>query len=60
MAGLEELHELVEAELEGFLLHAAFDGLFGEEAFFVLQVEDALFDGLGDGELVDDYVDGLG
>jgi hypothetical protein len=37
----------------------AFDGRFGELPFFLLQGEDAGFDGAGDGEFVDDDVGGL-
>ena len=61
---LEELEHLLEAEAHVLLLTAgaggALDGLLGEEALAVLEVEDALLDGGGDGELVDDDVDCLG
>lgn len=60
MDGLEQLNDFVEAELESALPGASFDGLLGEEALLFLQLEDAFFDGVGDGELVDDDVDGLG
>lgn len=56
---LKQIDDLVEAELEGLLAHATLDSLFGEFAFLLLQFEDALLDCLGDGELVDDYVDRL-
>ena len=60
MGRLEEVDDLVEAELEGVLLHTAFDGLLCQLALLVLQVHDLLFDGVGDGEAVDCHVDGLG
>lgn len=60
LARLEQIHEFVEAELEAALLHAAFYGLLSEEALLVLEFEDALLDGIGDGEFVDCHVDCLG
>lgn len=60
LARLEQIHEFVEAELEAALLHATLNGLLGEEAFLVLEFEDTLLDGVGDGEFVDCYVDCLG
>ncbi|TFB07735.1 hypothetical protein CCMA1212_000512 [Trichoderma ghanense] len=56
----KQVNDFVEPELERALLGAPLDCLLGEEALLVLQVEDAFFHGLLDGELVDDYVDGLG
>lgn len=58
-ARLEEVDELIEAKLEGALLHAALDSLLGEKALLVLEVEDTLFDRFGDSEFVDDDIDGL-
>lgn len=58
-AGLEHVDNLAEAELERALLGARVNGLLGEQALLVLQVNDALLDRLGDGELVDDNVHGL-
>lgn len=58
--GLEQVDDLVEAELDGPLPGASLDGLLGEEALLFLQREDTFFDGVGDGELVDDDIDGLG
>lgn len=57
---LEQINDFVDAQLERALFGAAFDGLLGEEALLFLQGEDTVFDGVGDGELVDDDVDGLG
>lgn len=59
-AAAEEVHNLVEAELEELLLGAAFDGRLGKQALLLLQVKDALLDRLFDCEFVDDHVDGLG
>lgn len=56
---LEELNNLVETELEGSLLHAALDSLFSEETLLLLKVDDALFDGILRGDLVDYHVHGL-
>lgn len=33
--------------------------MHGQKTFLFLEFEDTLFDGVGDGEFVDDYVDGL-
>lgn len=60
MNGLEQLDDFVEAELESALTRGSFDGLLGEEALLFLELENTFFDGVGDGELVDDDVDGLG
>lgn len=60
MDGLEQLNDFVEAELESALTGGPFDGLLGEEALLFLKLENTFFDGVGDGELVDDDVDGLG
>lgn len=60
MDGLEQLDDFVEAKLESALTGGSFDGLLGEEAFLFLELENTFFDGVGDGELVDDDVDGLG
>ena len=52
----EEIQDIFHAELaDGF----AFDGGLGQGAFFVLEGEDALFDGVGDGEFVDGDIHGL-
>lgn len=58
-AGLEHVDDFVEAELERALLGARVNGLLREEALLLLQVDDALLDRVGDGELVDDDVDRL-
>ena len=58
-AWLEQGNDLVEAKLEALLAHATLDGLLSKETLLLLQVEDTLLDRLGDGELVDDDVDGL-
>lgn len=58
-AGLEEVNELIETQLECALLGARVNGLLGELALLVLKVDDALFDCVCDGELVDDHVYGL-
>lgn len=58
--GFEQLDDFVEAELESALSGRSFDGLLGEEALLFLELENTFFDGVGDGELVDDDVDGLG
>jgi hypothetical protein len=57
--GSEQINDFVDAQLESALFSAAFDGLLGEEALLFLECEDTFFDGLCDGELVDDDVDGL-
>lgn len=56
---LEQINDFVDAQLERALPGAAFDGLLGEEAFLLLEGEDTVFDGVSDGEFVDDNVDGL-
>ncbi len=58
-AGLEHVDDLVEAELERALLGARVNGLLREQALLLLQVNDALLDRVGDGELVDDNIHGL-
>lgn len=60
MNRLEQIDDFVDAQFERALLGAAFDSLLGEEALLLLEGEDTVFDGVGDGELVDDDVDGLG
>lgn len=49
---------LLHAQLAGTAL-SALDGLVGELTLLFLQVENALFDRVGDGDFVDDDVDGL-
>lgn len=56
----EELHDLLHAQLARAAVLTAFDGLVGELALLFLQLEDALFDGVGDGDFVDYDVDFLG
>lgn len=56
----EELHDLLHAQLASAAVLAALDGLVGELALLLLQLEDALFDGVGDGDFVDYDVDFLG
>ena len=60
-AGLEEVDNVLEGELEALaaVLGAALDGLLGEQALLVLQVDDALLDCVGDCEPVNGDVDGL-
>lgn len=55
----EQLQDLLHAELACAAL-AALDGLVGELAFLFLEIEDPLFDGVFDGDFVDDYVGFLG
>lgn len=59
MDRLEQVNDFVDAQLERALSGAAFDGLLGEEALLLLEGEDTVFDGVSDGELVDDDVNGL-
>ena len=56
----KQINDFVEPQLQRALFGTSLNGLLGEEPLLVLQVEDAFFHGLLDGELVDDYVDGLG
>ena len=52
----EEVQDILQAQLRnGF----AFDGGLGQLALFLLEVEDALFDAVGDSYLVNHHVDGL-
>lgn len=55
----EQIHDLLEAELERVLLHASLDGRLREQTLLLLQLEDTLLYRLLDGELVDDDVDCL-
>lgn len=55
----EELHDLLHAQLARAAVLAALDGLVGELALLFLQLENALFDGVGDGDFVDYDVDFL-
>jgi hypothetical protein len=49
----EKLQDLLHAQLARAAVFAALDGLVGELALLLLQLEDALFDRVGDGDLVD-------
>ena len=53
---LEQVEDILHAEFRDRL---SLDGRGGEGAFLLLQVEDALLDAAGDGDFVDDDVDGL-
>lgn len=53
----EEVHDLLEAELQDVLLHASLNSRLREKALLLLQGEDTLFNGLLDGDFVDDDVD---
>ncbi|KAK1251803.1 hypothetical protein MKX07_007282 [Trichoderma sp. CBMAI-0711] len=56
----KQVNDFVEPQLQRALSGTSLNGLLGEKPLLVLQVEDAFFHGLLDGELVDDYVNGLG
>lgn len=58
-ARLKHVNNLIQTKLERALLGARVNGLLGEQALLILQVNDALFDRLGDGQLVHNHVDGL-
>lgn len=55
----EELQDLLHAQLASTSL-STFDSLVCELAFLFLELEDSLFDGVFDGDLVDYHVDLLG
>jgi hypothetical protein len=56
----KQLHNLLHAQLAHSAVLAALNGLVGELALLLLQLEDALFDRVGDGDFVDYDVDFLG
>ena len=55
----KQIQNILHTQFPRGVFPAAFNGLFGELAFLVLQLQDAGFDGVGDGEFVDGDVDGL-
>lgn len=55
----EQLQDLLHAELARTAL-SAFNGLMRELALLFLEVENSLFDGVLDSDLIDDHIDFLG
>ena len=53
---LEQIEDILHAQFRDRL---SLDRRRGQRAFLLLQVEDALLDAAGDGDFVDDDVDGL-
>lgn len=56
----EELENLLHAQLSGTSLTTTFNGLVSKLTLLFLEGEDSLFDGVGDGDFVNYYVDFLG
>ena len=55
----EQIQDILHGQFRRGRFPAAFDGLLGEFAFLLLQLEDAGFDRVGHGEFVDGDVDRL-